>query len=183
VKNKLFIITGPSGSGKTSLMRKIMSSEIVSVTTREPRMGEVEGVDYYFINKDQFMDLCNKNQLVEHANNFGNYYGITKTEVDKKLAANHSFVIVTAHGKDQVVSYYPNCVKIFLYASMNDAYLNMLSRGDSPGKALDRLTSYEKEMETRCDYDYVIKNIRGQMDHTLRILDSIIQAEINKGEK
>jgi len=183
MNNKLFIISGPSGSGKTSLMRQIMSSEIVSVTTREPRNGEIEGVDYYFIDIDQFMALYHSGELVEYANNFGNYYGITKGEINKKLNNNHTFAIVTAHGKDQLTKYYPNCVKIFLYASMDDAYLNMLSRGDSPGKALDRLMSYEQEMKTRHDYDYVVKNIRGQMLHTLRILRGIINAEISKGDK
>lgn len=175
--NKLFLISGPSGSGKTTIMRKVMDNEIVSFTTRQPRTGERDGVDYNFIEFDHFQDLLASGGLVEHSEYGGNYYGITKGELFGKLEHDHAFAIVDYPGAVSLADVYPNVVSIFIYAEREECKANMSDRGALASFIGNRLSTYEQELANRKHYDYVIRNIRGKLRYATTVIGRIIQAE------
>ncbi|MGE6627855.1 guanylate kinase [Bacillus pumilus] len=175
--NKLIVVSGPSGSGKTSLMRHIMKNEVVSFTTRKPRQGEVDGLDYKFINLKKFEELKEQGKLIEQVEYSGNYYGIDQEEFENKMGIGDAFVIVDYHGMQQIKKFYPNCVTLFLYTHYDKAYKQMIQRGDTLDKVEQRLSTYQQEMENRKEYDYVIKNNQNMFDVTKQIIEKIIKSE------
>lgn len=176
-KGILFAVTGPSGSGKTSIMRKLMGNEVVSYTTRGQREGEVDGVDYHFITKELYEEMDANGEFAETAEYNGNFYSATKEEVDSKLANGDAFFVCEFEGMKQIKELYEDCVTIFLYADKNDCEKNMLDRGDSPEKVEARLSLYESEMTNAIQYDYIIKNVRGERDTTEILVDYILNFE------
>lgn len=180
--NILFCITGPSGSGKTSIMKEVMDNEVGSCTTRAMREGEVDGREYDFISRKEFLELIVMDELAEFTEYSGNYYGTTKDELIKKISLGHAYVICDNHGFKQFKDKYHTIVSIFLYADKEDCLNNMLDRGDSDEKARFRLFTYNDEISNKCQYDYVVKNIKGNKRHTIEILSWIVSSEIKKGE-
>lgn len=175
----LFLITGASGSGKTSLSHKIQDDgywkECISFTTRPIREadGEKDGVTYNFITREYFEN--NVDEFAEHVEYFGNYYGLSKEEIDSKLRDNkHAFAIVEYNGYQQLKKLYPDSIGLFLYADKEDCKSNMLSRGDSIENVNNRLSTYEDEISSKGEYDYVVKNVYGKADETIDVIKSII---------
>lgn len=159
-------------------MRSVMDNEIVSFTTREMRTDEIDGVDYNFITKEQFDDLLYRDRLVEWTEYSGNFYGISTEELENKLDKGHAFCIVDFDGMLMLENFYPNVCRIFLYTTYEQAFVNMLNRGDDPEKIADRLKTYDKELENRVYYDYVVKNNAGQFERTKSIIESIVASEV-----
>jgi guanylate kinase len=179
--NILFCITGPSGSGKTSIMKEIMDNEVGSCTSRQMRKGEVQGREYNFISKEEFLKLIGMDELAEFTEYSGNYYGTTKDELIEKLDRGHAYVICDNHGFHQFNDCYDRVVSIFLYADPDDCAENMYGRGDSIENVNKRLVTYEKEIANRGQYDYVVKNIRGNRRYTIETIAWIVSSEIKKG--
>lgn len=177
MSNVLFVVVGPSGSGKTSLFRKIMPNEIRSFTTRAPRKGETEK-DYNFISKNRFDKMLKENGLIEYTEYDGNFYGISKNELQSNMNLAHGFVVVDRNGMEQLNAYYDNCINVHIYATKEDCLVNMLDRGDSLEKALKRLETYEQEVEADNMFDYVIKNVRHNFSHTYESLSYIVASEV-----
>lgn len=106
----LFVLSAPSGTGKTTLAKKLLEIDkhihrSVSVTTRKPRQGEVEGVDYYFVSHDEFKSMVHKGDLLEYAEVFGNFYGTPKAKVDEFLNSGEDIVFdIELQGHRQLVS-------------------------------------------------------------------------------
>lgn len=180
VMNKLIVLSGHSGSGKTSLMRHIMKNEVVSFTTRKPRQGEVDGLDYKFISLKKFEELKEQGKLIEQVEYSGNYYGIDQEEFENKIGIGDAFVIVDYHGMQQVKKVYPNCVTLFLYTPYHKAYKQMIQRGDTIEKVQQRLKTYTQEMKNKEYYDYVIRNNSGKFDESIKVLTSIIESEVSR---
>lgn len=160
-KGTLFAVSGHSGSGKTSIMRAIMGveKEIVSVTTRPMRNGEVDGVDYYFISQDSFDILDISGGLAEKTTYYGRAsYGVTKVEIESKLAKGDAYIIVDFNGFQQLKKIYPDVVGIFMYTDIDVAEKRMEKRGDNLGSIESRLTTYDIELSNMKHYDYHIKN-------------------------
>lgn len=180
-EHTLFVISGHSGSGKTSLMRSLCGThmEVVSATTRGKRDNEVEGIDYYYIDKEEFYDLLEENEFAEYTNyyNSPSEYGITKAELHRKLQYGNAYAIVDYNGLQQLKNYYPNVVSIFLYTGKEEARKRMLERGDTNKDIEIRLSTYEKEMLTSHNYDYVIKNVK--FGNTSEIIHNIMLGESN----
>lgn len=176
MNNKLFLVSGHSGSGKTSLMKPLMSNEVISFTTRSKRKGEIEGSDYKFITKEEFDALKKSDKLIEHVEYGGNYYGIDEDELYSKLEKGHAFCIVDNHGREQLQAIYSNTTSIFLYCDYHDTKERMLKRGDSLEDVEKRLSSYYKEMLNSVNYDYVIYNKNYLF--TKAIVGSIIASEV-----
>lgn len=158
-------------------MRNLMESEIVSFTTREKREGESNGKDYIFISKEEYFDLLDANKLIEWTEYGGNYYGITKQELEDKLEKDHSFAIVDSYGMEQLLSLHPKCVSVFIYTSIESAREQMMDRGDRIENIENRMSTYEKEMKNKKLYDYVIRNNHRQLDRTIAIVENIIKSE------
>ncbi len=176
--NKLFLVTGPSGCGKTTIMKSLMRNEVISFTTRNKRSGETEGETYKFISFDDFKSLMNNNKLIECVQYSGNYYGIDSDELNAKLNVGDAFCIVDFYGMKQLKEIHKRCTTIFLYTPYEQAYEQMLARGDSPDVVNKRLITYQDEMLNRHNYDYVIKNNPGQLDKTKEIVRYILLSEV-----
>lgn len=175
---KLFVIVGHSGSGKTSTMREAMGreKEIISVTTRPMREGEVHGEDYYFISDDKFKQFDLNNQLAEKTTYYGRAsYGVTKSEISSKLEKGNAFIVVDVEGFKQLKSIYNDLVSIFLYTDKGTAFRRMRLRGDSVSMSEQRLETYEAEMMNKHMFDYVVKNVL--FPNTISILKNIISSE------
>lgn len=177
----IFLITGASGSGKTSIAHEIKKhgcwNECISHTTRPMRDGEKDGETYYFINRKTFEEKYKAGEFAERVEYHGNYYGISKHEIERVLSnGKNVFIIVEYNGYKQIKEIYPNAIGIFLYMSKEDCMINMLLRGDKLEKAQERITSYDEEVKNRGEYSYVIKNVRGKIEYTIGILKWIIKS-------
>ncbi|WP_024428252.1 guanylate kinase [Bacillus safensis] len=175
--NKLIVLSGHSGGGKTSLMRQIMKNEVVSFTTRSPRKGEIDGVDYKFISLEKFKELKEQGKLIEQVEYSGHYYGIDQEEFENKMSLGNAFVIVDYHGMQQIKKFYSNCVTLFLYTSYDQAYKQMVERGDALEKVEQRLSTYHEEIGNRKNYDYVIRNNNSMFSVTKEIIEKILESE------
>ncbi|MGN7329806.1 guanylate kinase [Bacillus altitudinis] len=178
--NKLIVLSGHSGSGKTSLMRQVMKNEVVSFTTRKPRQGEIDGVDYKFISFEKFKELKEQSKLIEQVEYSGHYYGIDQEEFEYKLSIGNAFVIVDYHGMQQIKKFYSNCVTLFLYTPYDQAYNQMIQRGDTLDKVEQRLSTYHHEMKNKEHYDYVVRNNSGKFNDSIKVLTSIIESEVSQ---
>ena len=163
----LVVISSPSGTGKTTICKKLISKDknlylSISVTTRKKRDTEVEGVDYFFKTKEEFMSLKKEDQFVETALVFDNFYGTLKTQVVDKLKKGIDVIIdIDWQGTRQINSFMEgNVVKIFLLPPSLKELSNRLSaRGSDSLKEIDfRMSKAVKEIEHFKEYDYVLIN-------------------------
>lgn len=120
----LFVVSGAAGTGKDSVVKALREAhpeieKTVSATTRAPRPGEQEGVDYYYRTREQFQQLIENDQVVEHNFYNGNYYGTLREEVDKRLAARKVVVLVIdVHGAPNIRRMFPGATTVFLFAAV-----------------------------------------------------------------
>jgi guanylate kinase/CYTH domain-containing protein len=161
---KIFILMGSSGSGKTTLgnyLKEIGIPEIVSHTTRKMRKGEIPGVTYYYITKEEF-DKIEKIEWTEYPKGSGNFYCLSKQEVENKLSQyGRVFAITDVNGVMQLKTHYPNEVEvIYVYTSLEETERRMRARGDKEEKIQERLQHALQSGEL-LNYpyaDYVIEN-------------------------
>jgi guanylate kinase len=150
---RVFLIVGPSGSGKTTLVQKLKAlgiPEIVSLTTREPRPGEVDGVAYFFVDRARFDALRDAGELIEWVEYNGNFYATTRAAALLALAHGNgrAVVVVDGHGARQYRDALPGvCEAVFLYPPRPDEIRRRLvARGDKPEVVEARLSLVGKEM-------------------------------------
>lgn len=156
-----------------------MDNEIVSFTTRKPREGEIDGIDYNFIAINKFKKLYDNDKLVEWSNYGGEYYGITKDELENKLKKDNAFVVVDVVGMKTLTKLYPNSVSVFIYSDEEQAYNLMKLRGDKMKDIEKRLITIKDELNNIKYYDCAFKNKYGQLNKSIKIMDSIIDIETN----
>lgn len=161
------IISSPSGAGKTTITKKILkkvnnSFLSISCTTRKPRKGEKEGVDYFFVSKKKFINLRKKNKFLESAKVYGNYYGTLKDQVNLNLKKNNIvFFDVDWQGARLIKKKInKNCFSFFLLPpNRNTLKKRLLKRHqDDPDTALKRFSSARKDILHWVKYDYVFIN-------------------------
>lgn len=178
----VFTMTAPSGAGKSYFVKRMVDLRVwiegISTTTRIIRIkdGEVDGKTYYFKSKDEFLEMDDNAEFAECVEYDGNYYGITKAEIERvQKLGGHIVIIVEHEGYKQIKELYPDSINIFLHMTKEDCMANMLLRGDSLEKALKRIELYDNEMKNSADFDYVVKNVRNKQDATLQILTAIVR--------
>lgn len=177
----LFIISAPSGGGKTTLCREVRQHfpdmlYSVSYTTRKPRKGEQDGVDYHFIDKDEFKARINKGEWAEWARVHGNCYGTDSTFLDEGLVAGYDILLdLDVQGTRQILKRYRECVAIFVRPPSLDALQQRLeARGsDSAETIAVRMRNAEKEIAQQDLYHHVIVN--DQLSIAIAELISIIE--------
>ncbi len=165
---RVFVITGPSGVGKGTLIRtlreRIPELELsVSATTRSPRPGEADGVDYHFLDDAEFERLVAEGAFVEHARYSGRRYGTLRSELESRTAAGHPVVLeIEVQGARQVAQTMPEAVRIFIAPPSDDALRNRLvGRGDTAAEDIeDRLATARAELEAQEEFGHVVTNDR-----------------------
>ena len=188
-KGILFILSGPSGVGKGTVRKKLFKQATnlkysISITTREKRPGERDGIDYFFKTKEEFQKLIEQDQLLEYAKYVNNYYGTPRNYVEEELAnGNDVFLEIEVQGALQVKKNFPKGVFIFLFPpSLEELKNRIISRGTESSELVkNRLKEAKKEIDLMSEYDYVVVNDR--VDLAVRKIQAIIQSEHCKRER
>lgn len=162
----LLVVSGPSGSGKDTVVRKLMAEHpdiqlSVSATTRPPRQGEVDGVDYNFVTKEQFEQYIRQDKLLEYTCYVDNYYGTPKSEVDKRIQNGVTCVLVIeVEGAANVRRQYPGCTMVFIQPpSLEELACRLRKRGtECEERMAKRLQRAQEEMTHAGEYDYQLVN-------------------------
>ena len=178
------MITGPSGVGKGTLIRGLLERlpalELsVSATTRAPRPGEQDGVEYHFIDDAQFDRHIAAGNFVEYASYSGNRYGTLRSELERRLAVGAPVVLeIEVQGARQVREALPEAVAVFIAPPSRDALRERLvARGtDNPEQVARRLRTAERELEARTEFRHVIVNDR--LEHAIDELTAIVRDEL-----
>ena len=185
----LFIITAASGAGKTSLVRALLQQDAqiqlsVSYTTRQPRVGEVNGEHYHFVDEASFLKMLDENDFLESAHVHGARYGTSKTCVNEVLAEGQDLILeIDWQGAAQVRQFYPEAVSIFILPpSMQELQSRLRGRGqDSDEVITKRLAAAKDEMSHVGDFDYV--TINDKFEVALEDLNAIVRTQRLKREK
>ena len=186
IKNEgvLLVISSPSGTGKTTICKKLLEYDknihlSVSVTTRKKRKNEVEGVDYYFRTKNDFLNLKSKNSFIENAYVFENYYGTLKSEVLEQMENGVDVLIdIDWQGTRQITKAMKgNLIKIFLLPpSINELKKRLSKRNSDSIKEINfRMSKALKEIKHYDEYDYVLVN--NNLDNTFQQIVKILETE------
>jgi guanylate kinase len=178
----LYIISAPSGAGKTSLVKALLerlSGVVVSVshTTRAPRAGEQDGVDYHFLDKVEFERLVEGGEFLEHAQVFDNYYGTRRASVLERLEADEDVILeIDWQGARQVSAAFPQAVRIFILPPSRDALQQRLTtRGQDSDEVISRrMADAINEMGHYGEYDYLV--INDDFDVALLELEALFRA-------
>ena len=165
---RVFVITGPSGVGKGTLIRGLLQAvpqlELsVSATTRPPRPGEREGVDYHFMSDEAFEDHVKAGDFLEHATYSGNRYGTLGDEVARRTGSGRPLVLeIEVQGARQVRSAVPDALAVFIAPpSLAALRARLLGRGtDSPAQVEERLRTAQRELEAQDEFSYAVVNDR-----------------------
>tara|TARA_A100001011_G_C14172937_1_gene783362 strand:+ start:122 stop:757 length:636 start_codon:yes stop_codon:yes gene_type:complete len=163
----LFIFSSPSGAGKTTLVKLLEKKEnffiSVSHTTRKPRSNEVNGRDYNFVSDEEFKNLIKKDQFLEHAKVFNNYYGTLKKPVMEKLNQGDNVLFDidwqgTKQIKDKKINF--KIISIFVLPPSKQVLYDRLSNRDMKDKliASERMKEFYKDLKHWVDYDFVVIN-------------------------
>ncbi|MGM0471364.1 MAG: guanylate kinase [Bacillota bacterium] len=182
-EGKLIILSGPSAVGKGTVIEALMSeyqdiSYSVSVTTRCPRPGEKDGVDYFFVSKDKFKEMIDCDEFIEWAKVHGNYYGTPRKYVQNRLANGQDVILeIDTQGANQVKKKCRQGVFIFLAPpSLEELESRIQKRGADSEQSIElRMENASEEMERAENYDYIVVN--DQVSRAVKKLKSIIIAE------
>ena len=165
-KGNIFIISAASGTGKTTLVSRLLKNHddirvSISHTTRQPREGEVHGVHYHFVPKDEFESLIEQRAFLEHANVFGNYYGTSIAGVKSLSVEGYDVILeIDVQGAAQVRKSLPEASSIFILPpSFEVLAQRLIGRGtDSEEVIQTRLSKARHEIEQSVLFDYVVVN-------------------------
>jgi guanylate kinase len=156
---KLFVVSAPSGAGKTSIIKNSVRMSI-SHTTRQPRAGEVDGVDYHFISDATFREMSRNSDFLEEAKVFDNLYGTSKVEVQKSLAAGLDVILeIDWQGARRIKQSGFDVSSVFILPpSLEELNIRLQKRGDEKETVMRRMRDAINEMSHYHEYDYLIVN-------------------------
>jgi guanylate kinase len=182
---RVFVITGPSGVGKGTLIRGLMERlpklELsVSATTRAPRPGEQDGVDYHFLTREQFDHRVAQEDFVEHADYAGRSYGTLRSELERRVGAGMPVVLeIEVQGARQVRAAMPEAVQVFIAPpSLAALRTRLVGRGtDDPAEVERRLRVAEQELTAQPEFAHVVVNDR--LDEALERLTAIVSEQLD----
>ena len=187
--HKLFVISSPSGGGKTSLINKLFEDtrsmnfkKSISDTTRQKREGDINGRDYYFLSEREFKDKIEKEEYVEYATVFGNFYGTSKEEIKTKYNNSNLVLELDWQGAYAVKELFDDARLIFLVPpSLEDLKQRLVTRNlDSPESIENRLSEAKKEISKSEIYDFLILN--DDFDKAFEDLSQILFESISSSD-
>ena len=186
----LIVLSGPSGVGKGTVRKELFSQPntnyeySISMTTRNPREGEVDGVDYFFKSREEFEVLIEQGGLLEHAEFVGNYYGTPLAYVNETLDAGRDvFLEIEVQGAKQIREKAPDALFIFLAPpSLSELKSRLVGRGTETEDVIaKRIATAEEELEMMSLYDYVVEN--DEVANACDKINAIIKAEHCRRER
>uniref|UniRef100_A0A2P2IRX2 guanylate kinase n=1 Tax=Rhizophora mucronata TaxID=61149 RepID=A0A2P2IRX2_RHIMU len=182
----IIVISGPSGVGKDAVIRKLREVRenlhfVVTATSRPMRPGEVDGKDYYFVSKEAFLSMVEKNELLEYALVYGDYKGIPKRQISEFMAKGYDIVLrVDIQGAQTLRRILGNsAVFIFLVAESELKLVERLidRKTETNDTLLVRIATAREEVKHAKNFDYVVVNAEGRLDNAVKLVESIIDAE------
>ncbi len=185
-RGAMIILSSPSGAGKTTLVKLISKNKkyftSVSHTTRTPRLNEIDGIDYFFIDKSQFQNLINKNEFLEFAEVFKNYYGTSKKNIIDKLDKGINVLFdIDWQGTEQIIKRKLNykLISIFILPPSKKVLYERLSSRDMKDKLIveERMKQFDKDILHWKDYNYVVVN--DDLKNCYEKIINILDAELN----
>ena len=185
-KPLMIILSSPSGAGKTTLSKKIQQSDnsfkiSVSHTTRKARANEVDGIDYHFVTKEKFKQLLKEDAFYEHTEIFGNFYGTSKSSVNKIVKDKCNVLFdIDWKGAQQLSGYKElNLLKIFILPpSKKELEKRLIARNQDDKESIkNRLLAYSKDIEHSNEYDHVIVN--DNVENCFNSIKKIISSRLN----
>lgn len=181
---QLIVISAPSGAGKGTIIKELLKRDSksrwlsVSATSREMRKGEKEGVDYYYLSKDEFIERIKEDYFIEYTNYTGNYYGTPREHIKEKLDEGIDVILeIEIEGAANIKSIIPEAIFIFIMPPSLKELINRLKkRGtETNEKILKRFNKAYKEVNEVSKYNYVVVN--DEVDEAVEKIESIIKAE------
>ena len=181
----LVIISGPSGVGKDTIARRVIKRRpesfyfVVTATTREPRDGEAEGYDYFFVSKNEFARMIEEDELLEYAVVYNQYKGIPKQQVREALASGKNVIMrLDVQGTETVRKLIPNAITIFLRTpSEADLVSRLRNRETDPAEGVNlRIAEAIQEMKRMQEFDYCVVNAENKQELAVDQILSIIDA-------
>ena len=185
-KGLLLVVSGPSGAGKGTICKSILEQNdhiklLVSATTRKPRTGEVHGVNYFFIDKEEFKKMIEQGEFLEYAQIYDNFYGTPKAAIMETLEKGQDVILeIEMQGARQVKEVYPEGIFVFvLPPSLKELKNRIVGRGTETAEEIEkRFSCAFEEIKQIDDYDYFIVN--QDVEKSVKELESIISSEKNK---
>ena len=183
-KGLLVVVSAPSGCGKDTIVNEIVkemgddASISVSMTTRDMRVGEAEGVNYYYVSKEQFEENIRNGEMLEYTTYGSNYYGTPVGPVKDKLKNGKVvFLIIEVEGGENVKKIFSDCVKIFVIPpSMEVLEKRLRGRGTDKDEVIrERLEIARTELQRATEYDYIVEN--DVLQEAVEDVKTIIRAE------
>ncbi|GGE65976.1 guanylate kinase [Priestia taiwanensis] len=183
-KGLLIVLSGPSGVGKGTVRKALFSQEdielqySISMTTRQPREGEVDGVDYFFRSREKFEQLIKENRLLEWAEFVGNYYGTPVDYVRETIESGKDVLLeIEVQGAMQVKEVFPEGVFIFLVPpSLSELRSRIVGRGTETEDVIhNRMQMAKEEIDLMDAYDYVVEN--DKVEFACNRIKAIVQSE------
>ncbi len=182
----VLVVSGPSGAGKSTVIRRLLDIEpgmklSVSATTRSPRPGETDGVDYHFVDEDEFGEMVESDGFLEHADVFGRLYGTPKSEVEAARDGGYDLIVeIDVQGAKQLKPKVAEAVAVFIVPQDPEELESRLrGRGTEAEEDVQRRLGIAKEeisfMETSDCYDYIVEN--DEVEAAAARLRSIVVAE------
>ncbi len=185
MRNVLVVLSGPSGVGKGTVAKMLVErnenlSLSISCTTRKPRTGEVNGKEYFFISKEEFLSKINGDGFLEYSNHFENYYGTPKQFVLDKLKSNDVLLEIDVNGGLEIKKNYPEAILIMLLPpSVEEVRNRLIKRStESIEKINLRMERIDYELGKRNLYDYSVVN--DQILTAINEIENIIKSEKNR---
>ncbi len=184
-KPRLMVISGPSGVGKDTVIEHLRLVHpdfvfAVTATTRQRRPGEIDGVHYFFMQREEFQEKLEQGEFLESAEVYGHFYGVPKDRVRNALRAGKTVVVkVDVQGAASIREIVPEAIFIFLLPpSMAELMRRLRGRKtDDPDALMRRVSTASRELRSVKDFDYVVFNENERLDETLAKLDAIMEAE------